>query len=442
MFIEQLRIYGYKSLNDVLLDDLGPINVFHGYNDVGKSNILEAIDLFLQLLPFALEAESEWEALTPYDLRPYALDAIFRLQNAGQPIQWEARLQLPESSLIEIRVCLDRTDRRRGRKNHVELPGREKRAEAEEIDLTLEWTAGPPDKTARQRLCEARAGFNLLTARRRFQTEYLAEERAEAARRTRRPVITADNLKRALFDAYASPDMDERARFETLQMLLARHFQVGQLDVALDRPTDDAPITDRRVLVRFLRPGVSPHGAVGIENVGSGVRQIVLILGQILFNPARAVGIEEPEMNLSPEWQDRLMAVLRDLVSPPAGELDQIFLTSHSPQFEAAEHFYDVTYTGDETSVQKLPLPQRDRYFVRLDQGEQIGPYLNSLNQITLPQRVIDDLGLSRREPVFFYKTLDGCWQLRTKAELLALMEAGEEYDVAPDTADVDCSGQ
>ena len=59
--------------------------------------------------------------------------------------------------------------------------------------------------------------------------------------------------------------------------------------------------------------------------------------------------------------------------------------------------------------------------------GEELGPYLNSLNQVKVPQRVIEDLGLQTREPVFFYKTPEGYWRLRTKDELLDLMAAMEE---------------
>lgn len=53
LFIESIRIQGFKSLQDIELRDLAPVNVFHGANDVGKSNILQALDLFFQVVPVA-----------------------------------------------------------------------------------------------------------------------------------------------------------------------------------------------------------------------------------------------------------------------------------------------------------------------------------------------------------------------------------------------------
>jgi len=44
--LTEFHVSGYKSLYDCTIADLQPINVFHGDNNVGKSNILEALDLF------------------------------------------------------------------------------------------------------------------------------------------------------------------------------------------------------------------------------------------------------------------------------------------------------------------------------------------------------------------------------------------------------------
>lgn len=425
MLIESFRVQNFKSLADVQLLDLSAINVFHGLNDVGKSNLLQAMDLFFQLFPLAMELETEWEGFTGFDLQPYSQNDIFRRQTDSQRIEWEVCLRLPNQATSQVRLRLERKEQKRQEDEY-------------KWDLALTWPNGRPDDKIQHDLCTPRAGFNLLTARRRFQAEYLEQEPKKVERRTRRPQVTARNLKRTLFDAYASLDLDERARFKELEQLLERHFRVGRLDVGLDRSSGKSQLAKREVIARFLRPAT---GAVTIENVGSGARQALLTLGQLLFNPARIAGIEEPEMNLNPDWQTRLLALLRDLIGPEAGQFDQFFISSHSPQFEAAEHFYDVTYADGQTRVQKLPLPQRNRYFARLAQGEQMGPYLNSLNQVTLPQQVIDDLGLRRREPVFFYKAPDGHWRLRTKAEVLALMEDGEEYDVEPDADDGDSAG-
>ncbi len=417
MFIEYLRITGYKSLKDVALTDLGPINVFHGHNDVGKSNVLEAIDLFLQLLPLALEIEVEWEGLASSDLWPYSPATIFRFQSTERRIEWQARLRPPgQTASLEVNLRLQRD----GEEGEPDL------------DLALTWPAGRPDEQVERMLRQDEAGFNLLRAGRRFQIEYLeGEEEGKAAPRTRRPQITAYNLKRALFDAYASLDLDRRARFNELQGLLQRHFEVGTLDVGLSSPrhysSDSSETTARQIVVRFLRPDCS----VNVENVGSGVQQILLILGQSLLNPARVVGIEEPEMNLSPDWQACLMAVLRDLISPDPGGLDQIFVTSHSPYFEFRDCFYKVTYADQATQVERVPLKERETFFgPRQPLGEQRKQRLNSQNQITLYREVIEDLGLEPGDMVYFNKNPLDRWELLSEKEALAeLQEAFDELD-------------
>src|SRR5580700_3644751 len=51
MLLRRFSVQGYKNLQQpIVLDDLGPINVIHGPNNVGKSNLLQAIDLLFRCL--------------------------------------------------------------------------------------------------------------------------------------------------------------------------------------------------------------------------------------------------------------------------------------------------------------------------------------------------------------------------------------------------------
>lgn len=49
MRIERFRIQGYKSIVDLAVDGLSDVNVFFGLNNVGKSNIFEALNLWREL---------------------------------------------------------------------------------------------------------------------------------------------------------------------------------------------------------------------------------------------------------------------------------------------------------------------------------------------------------------------------------------------------------
>ncbi len=373
MFIEYLRVQGFKSLADVELDGLAKINVFHGLNDVGKSNILEAIDLLCRLLPECVLAGEEGWTVSERAVAPYSFETLFRRQNLpSRTVEWQ------------VRACIARDEAA------LEFVLR-----LQDSTVTLEWAQEPPNDETQRRLAES-SGFALISADRHFQPEILADAAVAvepAAERT-----TPANLKRRLFYAFAGDDLDQRERFFQLRDLLESRFGVGRLDTAMttrpaaSRSPDDPLRYAPEVIARFLRP----EGAFPVETLGSGVQQILLLLGQMLFNPARSVGIEEPEMNLSPEWQACLMAVFRDLVQAGPGGLDQIFITSHSPEFDCAPDYWRVTYENGATRVERAPVEKLPEEI-----GEDLGPYLNSRQQVRIPQRVIDDLGLRHREPIF-----------------------------------------
>jgi hypothetical protein len=425
MYIERMRIDGFKSLHGLVLDNLGPINILHGLNDVGKSNILEAIDLFLQLLPLALDIETDWEGVTDYDLRPYSSDAIFRFQSPKREIQWDATLRLSEDPYETIEALMVLRPVESPRKNSRAL---EEMRQPTTFDLTLKWPAGAPGEGTMQKLRADRAGFTLVSAQRRFQDEQLGEEQRQAERRTRRPEVSARNLKRTLFEAFASLDLEERARFKRLQELLDRHFQVGTLDVGLKRTSKGSEGSERQVVVRFLRPRLEAKGAITLENAGSGVSQVLLILGQILFNMTGVVGVEEPEMNLNPIWQKQLMAVFGDLALSESGGLDQIFITSHSPTFEFQESFYLVTYQNQATQIERAPLSRKARFFgPQQPLGERCGQRINSQHQITLYREVMEDLGLEYGDMIYFNKGKSGRWTLYAEDE--ALQELREAWN-------------
>lgn len=44
--IEQINIQYYRSIKDAKVKAVNELNVFSGKNDVGKSNVLKALDLF------------------------------------------------------------------------------------------------------------------------------------------------------------------------------------------------------------------------------------------------------------------------------------------------------------------------------------------------------------------------------------------------------------
>lgn len=424
MWIKQIRVRGYKSLADVTLSELGAINVFHGQNDTGKSNLLEALDLLAQLFPLCLTKGGGRTYLDDADLFPYTRN-VFRFQNSSpRNITWDVQLYLEDpDKVVEFQLRLS------------EIGPREIEELGKALALELTWVSDVPDEKILDQLAKAEAGFHLINARRYFQQEITGPLNSPFTL-GRHSLVTSANLKRTLVGAFNSLDQEERDRFERLTQLLENHFGLSGFTAGQSKPNQRGEV---EYVLGFRVFNV--REVVPIEQRGSGVQQIVLMLAQILFNPARIVGIEEPEMNLSPEWQVRLMDVFRDLVQPGPGGLDQIFITSHSLVFKPdSAHYFDVDYQNQATVVMPRPLDERQKYFKLLgltqEVGEDLGPYLNAQGQITLPQRVIEDLGLHPYEPVFFVREGE-YWRLRTKEEILQLMEAEEQ---AYADTDQDCA--
>lgn len=413
MFIEAVRIQGFKSLADVELADLSAINVFHGLNDTGKSNLLEALDLFYQLLPLALQTEDATTYFPRDELAPYHVDRIFRLEKGKRAVKIEWHIRLCPGvgqTTVDLTLVLRKTDR----DDPPEL--------RDDLALELTWPQGRPDEEDLAALAAPEAGFNLLPAARWLHTEATngAAAISAAPRRARRSPITVDNLKQALFSAAWNLNLERRARYRKIAELLQDHFGLAGLETAQDAG---------EYVVGFQRLGE----ILRLEDIGSGVQQLVLLLGQMLLNPARSVGIEEPEMNLSPkDWQSKLMAIFRELVTTQT--LDQIFITSHSPEFEFQDSFYRVTYENQATQVKRFPLKEREALFgPQQPLGEQRGQRLNSQNQIILPPDIIVDLKLQYGEMVFFDKNAAGRWELYSEAEVLPLIQLEEEDE--PDAA-------
>jgi hypothetical protein len=104
----------------------------------------------------------------------------------------------------------------------------------------------------------------------------------------------------------------------------------------------------------------------------------------------------------------------------PDVKLRQLFISTHSPSFEFEENFFDVTL--DEygaTRVSRQPIKERARYFQDTRIGPEAGARLNSLNQVTLYDGVIKDLGLQRGDLVLFVKNEAGRWEIRPEGEIV-----------------------
>lgn len=407
MRLSKFRIQGFKSIDDVSVDGLSDINIFFGLNDVGKSNTFEAIELWHKLL---LMSASVNESMSIKEFE----------RNFGANL-----FQLGGRKNIEINVdlLLDLSDLEREGIDQRAANALEQRVTElgqESLRFTSRVTVGIQGGNVSTRIqskWEGYGNFNLhprdtasvvapihiISAERRFQVEQRNHERFFGS-------IGHGNLKKALFYAYLSSDIQQKQRFAAIKDVLAEPpFSLGELDVALDQHSDEIDIG-------FIRS----QGRLPLENLGSGSQQLLLVLGQVFLNDYAIIALEEPEMNLSPQRQQELMIALRKLMADPAVTLNQLFISTHSPYFEFSENFYDVTLDeSGHTQIKRTTAQDWSVHFALAPLGPETGARLNSLNQVRLYDRLIQDLDLRRGDMVVFVRNDAGRWELR-KAEEVA----------------------
>jgi hypothetical protein len=407
MRIERFHIQGFKSIADVEVDGLSDINVFYGLNDVGKSNIFQAIALWNWLL--AITSSSETEQFED-KFGPHCF-----------PLKGDKRI------LLKVAVTLNQPDisgQSRSSANLIRAFGKmitpqdEIRLEVEanlglqmvnpiELSITANVEDGQFPLSLKD-LPLLQPFFHVIQATRRFQAE-------QGGKGNDLGPIGDRNLKRALFYAYLSPDPGQKRRLAAIRRTLAEPpFNLGELDVALDP-------TSGEIDIGFVRP----EGRLPLENLGSGSQQLLMVLGQIFLNDYPIIAIEEPEMNLSPQYQQYLLVALRQLMQDPDVKLRQLFISSHSPYFEFEENFFDVTRDANgATQVARLPIEKRAQYFPDTQVGPETGARLNSFNQVKLYDGVIKDLGLQRGDLVLFTKNKAGRWEIRPEREITQELDA------------------
>ena len=90
--------------------------------------------------------------------------------------------------------------------------------------------------------------------------------------------------------------------------------------------------------------------------IGSGLQQVLFLIANIVYNSYKIIGVEEIELNLSPEAQKRVFETLKSLVYKTK-LINQVLVTSHSPYFRNRKDvkYFQVTY--DERSLSTVVTP-------------------------------------------------------------------------------------
>ncbi len=405
MRLRRFEVSGYKNLLEpVVLDELGPISVIHGDNNVGKSNLLEALELFFvclnrrrfentgtgvevsttsaELLPgVGLEVSSIFNLISPGSIR-----MIADVQLAPKDFRDAGEDNPPEE--VQVEVVLSRgSEEVEKLRLYVGINSESPRVKPNHVTLI-------------SRVVSTGTGFV-----RRFQHVGVHREVWSGLYQSERPpsvpagrALISPALSLALYDLYNAEDPRQVARWEMFVEAM-KDFQ--------DLVDGGTPVpVYRRAESRAVMTIQMPQGGrIAADLLGSGIQQVIGLLGRMVVGGADVLAVEEPEMNLRYDLQERLRkSLIRMSADPRVGM--QLFLTSHSPAFEVGEHFFAMRKGARGPTVERRPVRDAAAFTGSLSLSTRLPPsWLSSDGVVQLPADVRTHLGLERGGPVMFVET-------------------------------------
>ncbi|AUX20710.1 uncharacterized protein SOCEGT47_011830 [Sorangium cellulosum] len=397
MRLSSFHVRGFKNFRqEIGLEELGTFNVIHGVNNVGKSNLLQAMELYFRLLglerdgwlPFSTDRRIDDQELLTMG---FTRSEIFNLE---QPYPIELRGEVltdpQELDAAGIRPLLP--------------------ADRVQVGVVLQWVgtsvayrvksfvfADGTNVVSSQSSPEKKT-FILRFAKFLMQNFLIRTE--EAARFALIPVtrLLDPQLALALYDAKESSDIEAVRRWERFVEVMGLFTDIlgdGAFVATYDRRSAQANLVYQTANAR-----------IPLNLLGSGVQQIVSLVGRLLMTKATIVGVEEPELNLRYSLQERLREIFTNIVGRPGGPA-QLFLTSHSPAFETGSDFYFMEPTaggpvvqrhGVEATLAAVDFPSE----LSTPQRAAARSYVSTEGVVRLPERVMRALGLPQGGGITF----------------------------------------
>jgi len=324
MKIREFEIRNYRSLKELKMDDLGDFIILIGKNGSGKSNILEALELFFVDLNIQSDYSKSFDPVTWYDKR------------TQKPIEFIVKLELENDDLTKILspeilekvgVGLAAFDKSLLIHRKIEvnmwknveanlggvLEIKEGKAwflgvkEPEETRATIppELKRQIPPETANQILVNIN---NLL--KNSFKLIRSPRESAERPAPTIRPSIIDPESKSYLTSLATSPKTREE---ETIWFDFEEQF--GRMS--------QKTLQGRGVNLMFRIGDLF----LPIELGGSGDQALMILMRQFL-DEKPFYGIEEPETRFHHDYQRKVFSYLRKI-----SKERQIFMATHSSVF-------------------------------------------------------------------------------------------------------------
>lgn len=380
MYISSFSISGYRSLKDVSISRMLPVCILHGLNNSGKSNILAAMETIFRRK--VLIEETTVGEVTKHERKgSFWQGRITQFRDnfysgGSEDITFKVSVTFADEELVFLRPILKELHSSLGKPGHnkiLVLSGRIRYVDDETADMVLESTvfhrhyvvfevdkAGKKSffpkvtkLTAEQRLAHFEKlmdlladSFALLSSDRYLTSEQALDESKEAF------PLSPKTFKNWLFNLSLSR-IGHEAFEEIKDMFATNPFRIGEIGFSKER--DEIEIMVKEPKVRLP-----------IGRLGSGHRQILYIIANLILNKRKMLGIEELEINLSPTAQKLVFEKLKDHIRR-SDLVSQVIITSHSDYFKGRGDVrcYGVEHNGTYTVVKSWSQAERGKFFSR-----------------------------------------------------------------------------
>lgn len=346
MYIYKFNVKNYRSLKKVDVGDLSKAVILYGENDSGKSNILTFLDVVFQqkyteeIIQTSETKISQKRSVGFWQGQIVDFSNGFYLNNQ-QPISFSVYLKFERAEVLGIKN-LPKAFSALLPKNKTEdvliIDGEIKslgndRAEMNLVNVKFNqkqfFVGGNPpeflpDKGFKSLSpTEKRNVFDSImnkldNAFLRIPPDRFVSRETEVSR-DEKVDLSAKTLKNWLFQSTHDVAGEKIVR-DVIQQFNSKPFNHGNVSIVrVGKDEIEALIEGKNGL------------KLPIGRRGTGVQQILTILSYIAQANSPFVGIEELEINLSPETQRKLVTSLLRLLDSKTSPVRQIFFTTHSP---------------------------------------------------------------------------------------------------------------
>lgn len=412
--------HDFRSLRHVRIENLPPVVLLYGDNDTGKSNLIQAVGIWLRIVQSLAQAtpqqlgltnvsidlyeghEPDWSSAAPAEVPGPAVllgkraEKLFRYGSNQFELEGKLLLELPDGDRKQYQFGF-RVNREQDDSYQCTV-------------LTALWPDGrrdtpiPPTATDAQALRLAlHSPWQQIGAERRFEDEQLPVSSADDWGTALDP--SGGGLKLRLFRSAHGLKADRRSLFREhfVPLITGKPFTLPE----------PLPVVSVNGMLELLL------GEHPVEHRGSGPQQWVLMAGLLAMSQAAIAGLEEPEAHLSWEAQQRVAQALTGLVIERSYPPYQIFISTHSPLMKdmCSEEFiyYKTMLQNGETRIERSQDQEEfNARFASLAIDRAIPRRLLPANLIRLSDQAVQHLGAEPGEKLFEIREDDGSLRLLT----------------------------